>query len=73
MVEGKLQIEGELIHVIVSKCYNMTKQLRYLTVTGDEKPVSPTLFDNSEGNQQHKVRDSTMIEQKVFSEGRNFR
>lgn len=28
MVEGKLQIEGEVIHVIVSKCYNISGFLK---------------------------------------------
>ncbi len=30
MVEGRLQIEGEVIHVIVSKCYNFSPLLRQL-------------------------------------------
>lgn len=30
MVEGKLQIEGEVIHVIVSACYNFSKLLHHL-------------------------------------------
>jgi len=31
MVEGKLQIEGEVIHVIVQRCYNFSKLLRCLS------------------------------------------
>ena len=34
MVEGKLQVEGEVIHVIVEKCYDLSKMLRRLS-TGD--------------------------------------
>ena len=30
MVEGKLQREGEVIHVIVKRCYNFSKLLRQL-------------------------------------------
>jgi error-prone DNA polymerase len=30
MVEGKLQIEGEVIHVIASSCYEVSKVLRKL-------------------------------------------
>ena len=42
MVQGKLQIEGEVIHVIVESCHNLSKLLRHL-VTGrhDEKPSLP--------------------------------
>jgi error-prone DNA polymerase len=28
MVEGKLQREGEVIHVIVERCYDLSKLLR---------------------------------------------
>ena len=31
MVEGTLQREGEVIHVIVQRCYNFSKLLRSLT------------------------------------------
>ena len=42
MVQGKLQIEGEVIHVIVESCHNLSKLLRHL-VTGrhDEKSSLP--------------------------------
>ena len=30
MVEGKLQVEGEVIHVIVEKCFDLSKMLRKL-------------------------------------------
>src|SRR4029078_9531910 len=33
MVKGRLQREGEVIHVIVSSCYNLSKLLRQLTPT----------------------------------------
>ena len=35
MVEGKLQIEGEVIHVIVSTCYDLSKLLQQLTSSKD--------------------------------------
>ncbi|MCS3798992.1 error-prone DNA polymerase [Niastella sp. OAS944] len=37
MVEGKLQIEGEVIHVVVSACYNFSKLLKHLTSTQKEQ------------------------------------
>jgi error-prone DNA polymerase len=33
MVEGKVQKEGEVIHVIVSKCHNLSKLLRHLLLS----------------------------------------
>jgi error-prone DNA polymerase len=36
MVEGKLQIEGDVIHVIVSSCHNMNRMLKQLTPKGDD-------------------------------------
>lgn len=38
MVEGKLQVEGEVIHVIVSHCYNLSKFLRQLIPSHEENP-----------------------------------
>lgn len=54
MVEGKLQIEGEVIHVIVSACYDFSKLLRKLTSScedpdlltlsrADEKSIPPSV------------------------------
>jgi error-prone DNA polymerase len=56
MVEGKLQREGDVLHVIVEGCYDLSRLLRLLTVT---KKITP-LFNEGE-------------EEKVFSEGRNFK
>lgn len=36
MVEGKLQREGEVVHVVVSTCYNLSKLLRGLTTPAEE-------------------------------------
>lgn len=41
MVEGKLQREGEVVHVIVQKCFDLTKMLRGLTQ--EEKEDLPLL------------------------------
>ena len=37
MVEGKLQVEGEVIHVIVSSCYNFNRLLKQLTPSQEEQ------------------------------------
>ncbi len=41
MVEGKLQVEGKVIHVIVSKCFNLTSMLGTLLTEKTQKPVMP--------------------------------
>jgi len=38
MVEGKLQVEGEVIHVIVEKCFDLSKMLRQLSVVDHAFP-----------------------------------
>jgi error-prone DNA polymerase len=72
MVEGKLQVEGEVIHVIVKSCHNFSSLLRNLTAAqdntlplltlarADEKsaPVSPSYPG---------ARDN------IFPGGRNFK
>jgi len=40
MVEGKLQVEGEVIHVIVEKCFDLSRMLRKLT-TGELENAFP--------------------------------
>lgn len=57
MVEGKLQREGEVVHVIVQQCFNLNKLLRGLTIPEVDTPPLITL---SEGKD-------------VFYKGRNFK
>ncbi len=78
MVEGKLQIEGEVIHVIVQRCYDLTKLLRHLTVTKEENPPILTLARGDETSipahaQVKKTEDRESIQQDIFHKGRNFR
>lgn len=76
MVEGTLQREGEVIHVIVKRCYNFSRLLQQLTTTQQEeislKPLSradetssPFLKKNPRGNET--------VQGNIFHEGRNFR
>jgi DNA polymerase III alpha subunit len=43
MVEGKLQIEGEVIHVVAKRCFNLNDLLRGLTVANEDKVPLLTL------------------------------
>lgn len=77
MAEGRLQIEGKVIHLVVRKCYNFSKLLRGLTPADnedlplltlarpDEKSIPPGL------NKRSQVREKQ--DEKVFPEARNFR
>jgi len=77
MVEGKLQCEGEVIHVIVSRCHNFTKLLKQLTPSENENLPLLTLARPDERSippPQHKrtqVRENSQEE--LFPKARNFR
>lgn len=43
MVEGKLQVEGEVIHVVVQQCFNFNSLLRHLTLERREEMPLLTL------------------------------
>ncbi|WP_183580325.1 error-prone DNA polymerase [Mucilaginibacter sp. X5P1] len=67
MVEGKLQIEGEVIHVIARRCFNLNNLLRGLTVANDDNLPLLTLARADETTAPRP--DS----QEAFHKGRNFR
>ncbi len=77
MVEGKVQIEGEVIHVIVKQCYDFSKLLRQLTPLNNETSQVLTLAYPDEKllppgqNKRSQVRENA--KEKVFPEARNFR
>ncbi len=79
MIEGKLQVEGEVIHVILSRCYNISKLLRPLTETHNEDLPLLTLArpDQKPEIQFHienrKVQQGQTKQLKIFSEARNFK
>ncbi len=68
MVEGKLQIEGEVVHVIVKHCYDISGLLRHLTELltddPDEKSIPPP-------NKKVPVRGN--VQEIVFPQARNFK
>ncbi len=76
MIEGKLQVEGEVIHVILSCCYNLTKLLRDLTPSHDEQLPLLTLSHADEKSlppNTDKKSPITGNAGKIFPEARNFR
>jgi error-prone DNA polymerase len=79
MVEGKLQVEGEVIHVIVQRCHNFSKLLRQLTVVkeqdlpvltlsrADEKSIPPFAAKNKRSQVRETAGENN------FPKARNFR
>ncbi|SEW53781.1 error-prone DNA polymerase [Chitinophaga arvensicola] len=64
MVTGKVQREGEVIHVVVQHCYNLSKLLRHLLPSGKTPSV----------NTVSRADENPMAGQgKIFPEARNFR
>ena len=77
MVEGKLQIEGTVIHVIVSSCHDLSKLLRHLTPARNIPQVSTLARPDETSvpppqNKRSHVPASTPQEI-VFPQARNFR
>jgi len=79
MVEGKLQKEGDVIHVIVRSCYNLSSLLATLTASQEEALPILTLARADEktappvpdAERRKKLKAGDQI--KMFPEGRNFR
>lgn len=77
MVEGQLQIEGEVIHVIVRKCYNFSRLLQKLApFKSDETEIVGTLARSDETTSKGPdTRDRShkqTVQINIFPEGRNF-
>lgn len=66
MVAGKLQREGEVIHVVVQQCYNLSHLLRKLIPSGDEDPEVLALCraDEKDG-EMHPAGDRRDVQKKV--------
>jgi error-prone DNA polymerase len=78
MVEGTIQIEGEIVHVIVKKCFDFSKLLRQLTASNNDNPQLLTLAFADEISipthaQNNKPKLKGEEEERIFYPGRNFR
>jgi len=71
LVDGHLQVEGEVIHVVVRRCYNLNSLLGKLTAVPDEQP---SLLSLSRGDETSMPSpDPRNIPNKsAFHKGRNF-
>jgi error-prone DNA polymerase len=76
MVEGKLQIEGEVIHVIAKRCFNISRLLQNLVPSKNEHSTIGTLARSDETSSRGPdTRDKTQkgVTHGIFPEGRNFK
>jgi error-prone DNA polymerase len=75
MVEGELQREGEVIHVIVKRCHNASRLLGKLTATSEERLSSAPKSRSDEISSPFldKKHTGSGVQGKIFPEGRNFR
>jgi len=77
MVEGKLQVEGEVIHVIVSSCYDFSKLLRNLiSINNKNLPVLALAYPDEKSilpGQNKRTQVSENAQEKLFPEARNFK
>lgn len=73
MVEGKLQVERGVIHVVAAKCVNLNFLLGKLTETHDENlpPLSLARADETTMPPPEQQRGS--VKKEVFYKGRNFK
>ena len=78
MVEGRLQIEGEVVHVIVKRCFDLTTLLRGLSGNDNEDLPILTLSRADEKSEafyggNKGVDEMRAIGKDVFDKGRNFK
>lgn len=70
MVEGKLQIEGEVIHVVVSACFNLN-ELMNLDFEGRnlgsmQKPMSQDYMPEEKVGQKPKLSEKKVLQGELF-------
>lgn len=75
MAEGKVQIEGEVIHLVVRRCFNLNGLLSGLTADRDDLPIL-SLAQGDETTKPVSGEQNTRVIQRskkeVFYKGRNF-
>ncbi|RFZ84282.1 DNA polymerase III subunit alpha [Mucilaginibacter terrenus] len=73
MVEGRVQIEGEVIHIVVRRCFNLNSFLKTLTPAGDDDfPVTVLSRSDETVSPGPITKEDTGVKD-VFYKGRNFR
>ncbi|MDQ6482142.1 error-prone DNA polymerase [Dyadobacter sp. LHD-138] len=79
MVEGKLQREGEVTHVVVRRCYDMSGLLREMNAAEDADDLVQALSRADEKDESvsdrrsKKVQAAKVVQTEIFPTGRNFK
>ena len=79
MVEGTFQREGEVIHVIVKRCFNMSRLFQGLLPSNEEEPSFSTFARADErtgpprDTRVEKEERNKLVQGKIFPDGRNFK
>ncbi|MBL0743553.1 error-prone DNA polymerase [Chryseolinea lacunae] len=73
MVEGQLQREGEVVHVIVKRCHNYSRLLGKLTTNDEELSMPLSRADEKTTPFLSVMKEQGGVQRKIFPEGRNFR
>jgi error-prone DNA polymerase len=78
MAEGKLQREGEVVHIIVKRCFNLSKMLRGLSLAENDNQPVLTLSRADEKSTPYPVEPRVIpshqiIRKDIFPKGRNFK
>jgi error-prone DNA polymerase len=78
MIEGQLQREGEVIHVIARRCFNFSRLLNeLLPINMEEAPLATLSRADERTNvpdpRRKAERHEELIQGNIFGEGRNFR
>lgn len=68
MAEGKLQIEGEVIHLVVQRCFNVSDLLEKLAATPKRSSAN-----NQSANHNSKAATQLSTQGDLFAVPRNFR
>jgi error-prone DNA polymerase len=73
MVEGQLQREGEVIHIIVKRCFNCSKLLRGLLHDNNLIAPKSRADETTEPLADSRTKTPSVVQGSIFHEGRNFR
>ncbi len=80
MVEGRLQREGDVIHVVATHCYNLSLLLAELSETAAQSSAlqTPSRADEKDGDafptpQNKKTQTRKVVQAELFPSGRNFK
>lgn len=73
MAEGHLQREGEVIHVIVKKCYNFNRLLGRLTDKSQGELELKLSRSDEKTSPELTKKEKEIVQTKIFPDGRNFK